>query len=294
MWLESFCEYLQLERNYSPHTVKGYSDDLKAFEAFYRQKDEGLNWGTVDADVVRNWMADMIRAGKTAATVNRRLSALRAFYKYLLKREWIKVDPVRHLQGPKTKKVLPSFVREEEMDRLIDGAFFPEDFRGQRDGLVVYMFYVTGMRLSELVGLNDPDIDFTAKVIKVTGKRNKQRLIPFGEELERFMKAYLEQRPEAVPEEEGIPFFVGDKGKRIGTAYVKAMVRKYLGLVTTQKKRSPHVLRHTFATMMLNHDADLESLRELLGHESIATTQVYTHLTFEELKKMYNQAHPRA
>ena len=293
MWVEAFLRYLTLERNYSPRTIGEYRDDLKAFESFYKGLDATLSWEKVDADLVRDWMVSMMEAGRASTTVNRRLSAVRAFYRYLLKRGWIQVDFTRSIQGPKKRKPLPAFMKEGEMDRLLDGGFFGGDFQGRRDRLIVDMFYVTGIRLSELTGLNEQDVDMWGRVIKVTGKRNKQRIVPFGDELERLIREYREAKA-SLPIPVGDAMFVDEKGRRLTNAKVRILVGRYLGLVTNRKKRSPHVLRHTFATSMLNHHADLETLKELLGHESISTTEIYTHTTFEELKEMYNLAHPRA
>ena len=195
--------------------------------------------------------------------------------------------------GPKKKKPLPSFVREKDMDRLLDGLTFEEGFEGCRDRMVLEMFYATGMRLSELIGLDDADVDFSARLIKVTGKRNKQRLIPFGNELEEDLRIYIKVRDEALPNGSDA-FFVRKDGKRMYPMQVYRLVKRNLSKVVTLKKRSPHVLRHTFATAMLNDCAELRAVKELLGHESLTTTEVYTHTTFEELKKVYELAHPRA
>lgn len=296
MWIRSFIDYLKFERNYSPRTLKNYEDDLKAFKKFFKDLDTTLEWDTLDADVVRDWMVSMMDAGQAATSVNRRLSSLRTFYRFLLKRKMVKNDPVRGIQGPKKKKPLPVFVRESEMDRLLDGNYFRDDFEGKRDRLIIDMFYSTGMRLSELTGLDVGDVDLMTGSVKVTGKRNKQRLIPFGEELKRMLEEYLGERQNLEKSVSGISLalFVDKKGGRLQNIQVWRLVRYYLGMVSTVSKRSPHVLRHTFATSMLNHHADLESLKELLGHESISTTEIYTHTTFEELKEMYNHAHPRA
>ena len=226
-------------------------------------------------------------------TINRKLSSVRAYYKYLLRKGEIAVDPLRKVTGPKKKKPLPLFLREGEMDRLLDDMDFGEGFEGCRDRMIIEMFYATGMRLSELIGLDDKDIDFSASLVKVTGKRNKQRLIPFDEELGCSMREYVNVRNEAVPVRSDA-FFVRKNGKRLYRSIVACLVKRNLSKVVTVKKRSPHVLRHTFATAMLNNGADLGSIKELLGHESLATTEIYTHTTFEELKKVYNQAHPRA
>lgn len=296
MWIRSFIDYLKFERNYSNKTLRCYEDDLKAFEKFFKELDSTLKWDTLDADVVRNWMVSMMDAGSAATSVNRRLSSLRSFFRFLLKRGMVGFDPVRGVQGPKKKKPLPLFVRESDMDRLLDGNCFADSFEGRRDRLILDLFYSTGMRLSELTGLNVEDIDLVTDNVKVTGKRNKQRIIPFGEELHVLLETYISERRILADAVAGATsaLFVDAKGVRLQNIKVWRLVRYYLGLVSTFPKRSPHVLRHTFATSMLNHHADLEALKELLGHESISTTEIYTHTTFEELKEMYNQAHPRA
>lgn len=292
--IDSFLEYLLYERNYSPETVKAYKEDLTQFETFYAENvGREATLAEVDAQEVREWILSLMDGGAAVATVNRKLSTLRSFYKFLLKRGICPVDPMRKIVGPKKRKVLPVFVKEKEMDRLLDDIDFGEGFEACRDRMIIEMFYLTGIRLSELIGLKDEDVDFLSSVIKVTGKRNKQRLIPFGEELKKDLQEYVKVRNESVgPEVKA--FFVRKTGEQLYRSIVDTIVKRNLSKVVTLKKKSPHVLRHTFATMMLNHQARLGSIKELLGHESLATTQVYTHTTFEELKKMYNQAHPRA
>lgn len=292
--IDSFLDYLRLERAYSPRTVQSYEMDLNEFEAYLRRTDAELTLETVDADNVRNWTMEMMEAGQKETSVNRRLSALRSFYRYLLRKGVVKVSPMQTVKGPKKKKPLPMFLREEEMNRLLDETDFGEGFEGERDRLIIEMFYETGMRRAELVGLNEADVDFYRGQIKVTGKRNKQRLIPFGEELGSALRLYMEEKAQEVPETEDGALFVQKSGRRVTDAWVYTMVRRNLSRVTTIKKRSPHVLRHTFATTMLNHDAELEAVKELLGHESVSTTEIYTHTTFEELKNAYSKAHPRA
>ena len=256
-------------------------------------KDEKVDFTTVDADLVRGWVMNLMENGYTSASVNRKLSSLRSFYRFLLKKGVIEEDPMLKIIGPKNKKPLPVFLKEREMDRLLDDVPFKEDFTGCRDRMVLEMFYATGMRLSELIGLNDVDVDFSAFLIKVTGKRNKQRLIPFGEELRRAMSVYLKIRNEVLPGK-AEAFFVLKNGKRMYPGKVYLLVKRNLSKVVSLKKRSPHVLRHTFATAMLNNEAELGAVKELLGHSSLTTTEIYTHTTFEELKKVYEQAHPRA
>ncbi|MGX8717385.1 MAG: tyrosine recombinase XerC [bacterium] len=289
--IDAFLEYLRYERNYSKETESAYRVDLLQFEEFARECE--LQLKEVNPNTVREWIVQMMDKGVTASSINRKLSALRSFYKYLLKQGEVSADPMTKISGPKKKKPLPVFVKEKEMDRLLDDIDFEDSFRGRRDKLIIQLFYETGMRLAELVGLNDADVDFGAKAIKVTGKRNKQRIIPFGDELAEAMQNYLEERSQTVQTPSGA-FITKENGERIPRSNVQNIVRENLSKVTTVKKRSPHVLRHTFATSMLNHQAELGAIKELLGHESLATTEVYTHTTFEELKKAYNQAHPRA
>lgn len=294
MWLtDSFLDYLQYERNYSEETIKSYREDLRQFEEFAREEIGDSAPSEVKAELVREWIVSLMDRGYTSTSINRKLSSLRSFYKFLLRKGEVAVNPLQKITGPKNKKPLPAFLRESDMDRLLDEVDFGEGFKGCRDHMIIEMFYATGVRLSELIGLDNEDVDFSSSLIKVTGKRNKQRLIPFGEELKIAMTEYVDVRNEAVPVRTDA-FFVRENGERLSRSIVENLVKRNLSKVVTLKKRSPHVLRHTFATTMLNHDAELGAIKELLGHESLATTEVYTHTTFEELKKVYNLAHPRA
>ena len=293
MLIDSFLEYLRLERNYSERTIVSYETDLREFEEYFQEVDAGLDFKKIDADIVRRWMVHLMDEGRAATSVNRKLSTLRSFYRFLLRRKEVVINPMLKVVGPKKKKPLPFFVREKDMDRLLDESLFEEGFEGCRDRLILEMFYATGMRLSELIGLDDADVDLSARLIKVTGKRNKQRLIPFGDEMEEDLLIYIKVRNETLPEGTKA-FFVRKNGMRMYPLQVYRLVRKSLSKVVTLKKRSPHVLRHTFATAMLNGKAEMRAVKELLGHESLVTTEVYTHTTFEELKKVYELAHPRA
>ena len=288
-----FLDYLKLERNYSLATVKHYRDDLKEFERFFQGLDQQLSWESVDSDIVRRWMEYMMDKGNAASSVNRRLSALRSFYRYALRRNLVVKDPVHGIQGPKRKRPLPQFLKESEMDQLLDERMWTDSYKDVLARTIIVTFYETGVRISELIGLNDKDVDYINCEIKVTGKRDKQRIIPFGDELFKTLTAYQQQR-DVETESESVAFFRTEKGKRVTDEQVRQMVKINLSKVSTLKKRSPHVLRHTFATAMLNHDAGLESVKKLLGHESLSTTEIYTHTTFEQLKKVYNNAHPRA
>lgn len=288
-----FLDYLRFEKNRSELTVSSYAEDLKAFEAYFKNLDMLLSWETVDADVIRGWMESMMDKGNRATSVNRRLSALRSFYRYALARQKVARDPSRMIKGPKKAKPLPQFLKEEEMNRLLDVVEWGDDFEGVRARTMLMTFYETGIRLSELTGLDDTAIDWANHAVKVLGKRNKQRIIPLGEELEHTLLIYIRVRDEQVKAGNGA-LFVTRKGERMSGDQVRNEVKRCLSLVSTLSKRSPHVLRHTFATAMLNHEAGLESVKKLLGHESLSTTEIYTHTTFEQLKRVYQEAHPRA
>lgn len=293
MLVESFLDYLRYERNYSDKTVLAYGEDIRQLGEFAQEEYGKFDPLEVEAELIREWIVSLMDRGYTSTSVNRKLSSLRTFYKFLLKQGEVTVNPLGKIKGPKNKKPLPVFLKESEMNRLLDDTDFGEGFRGYRDRLIIEMFYATGMRLSELIGLDNNDVDFSASLLKVTGKRDKQRLIPFGDELRELMLGYIDIRNETIPEKSDA-FFIRENGERLYKNLVYNLVRRNLSKVVTLKKKSPHVLRHTFATTMLNNDAELGAVKELLGHESIATTEIYTHATFEELKKVYKQAHPRA
>lgn len=291
--IDKFLNYLLSDRGYSKRTVATYGASLSSFEMFYHLLDETLVWQTVDADVVRQWMSSEMKRGCDARTVSKGLSALRSFYKYMLRMGKIEKNPMYRIQNPKISRKLPTFLRQREIDRLFDHVVFPDSYEGERDYCVLMTFYHTGIRVSELIGINLIDVSFERNELKVTGKRNKQRVIPFGSELHDVLLSY-DKRRQTLGDIKEDAFFLGVRKKRISVSQVQKIVRHYLSFVTTQKQKSPHVLRHTFATAMLNSGADLEAIRELLGHESVTTTEVYTHTTFADLKKEYKLAHPRA
>ena len=272
--IDSFLDYLRYERNYSEYTINAYFKDLQQFEDFVKEKKEGIFVPEeVDTDIVRNWIISLLDNKISPVSVNRKLSSLKSFFKFLMKQGF-------------------AFVKEKDMEELLDGDGFDEDFEGVRDRLVLEMLYDTGVRRSELVGLQDTDIDYDAMLIRVTGKRNKQRLIPFAERLKNLMLAYTEVRNREVDAGCGW-FFVRKNGEQLSTGILYTIVKKRLSDIPTLAKCSPHVLRHSFATSMLNNGAELNAVKELLGHSSLASTSIYTHTTFEELKKVYH-AHPRA
>ena len=293
MMINEFLNYLKFERNRSDLTIKNYGEDLRAFEEFYGNLEGCHSWKSVDSDVIRDWMESMMDKGNNATSINRRLSALRSFYRFALTRKLVDKDPVHGVTGPKKGRPLPQFLKENEMDRLLDAESWTESFEDVRDRMVIMTFYETGIRLSELIGLDDCMVDFSNRQLKVTGKRNKQRVIPFGEELLVTLRNYMKRRDKEV-NRQSEALFVSAKGRRMTSSQVRESVRKNHSKVCALKKRTPHVLRHTFATTMLDNKAGIESVKKLLGHESLSTTEIYTHTTFEQLKREYYSAHPRA
>lgn len=283
---------MEFERNASQCTLRNMRGDLNRFREFLDTHSENIPWQDVDADLIRGWMEQMMDNGTMPSTINQRLSSLRSFFRFCLKRELLTKDPSRLIQGLKKPKTLPTFLREKEMDKLLDDALWSDKYIDVRARTIIILLYETGLRRSELVGLNDVDVDMAQMQLKVTGKRNKQRVVPFGEEVRAQIDAYRQIRDREISRvEDGM--FLTKRGRRITVTHVYKAVKSKLSLVTTQKKRSPHVLRHTFATAMLNNEAGLESVQKLLGHTSLNATEIYTHVTFEQLKQVYGNAHPR-
>ncbi len=289
---ERFIAYIRFEKRYSPHTIVAYQGDLDQFFNYLHQQYNETDIVRVDASMIRSWLVYLMEHDISPRSVNRKLTALKSFYRFLIREGVIESNPLVKIISPKTSKRLPVFIEREKMDHLLDEHSWSMDYPGMRDKLMVEMFYGTGMRLSELVNLKVEDFDFNHATIKVLGKRNKERLIPFSKKLEGLIREYM-----AIKDGEfGVrtEFFLTDKGKKIYPKLVYLIVNGRLGEVTTLDKKSPHVLRHTFATHMLNNGADLNAVKELLGHASLSATQVYTHNTIEKLKRIYKQAHPKA
>ncbi|MBO7279587.1 MAG: tyrosine-type recombinase/integrase [Bacteroidaceae bacterium] len=293
MFIDSFIGYLRVERLYSSHTLRAYERDLLAFKDYVARLDESLLFYEADTDVVRSWVASMMDAGAASSTVCRKLSTLRSFFAFVRANYGVAQNPVASLKGPKCRKKLPSFVKEDDMNRLIDDVAFGDGYVACRDKMILQLFYETGMRLSELVGLDLSSLDMQACVVKVLGKRNRERIIPFAAGLKAALEHYLGER-EAFAPRLCNALFLSSKGERIAPGAVYRMVRTRLNDVTSVKKKSPHVLRHSFATAMLNNNAEIGAVKELLGHRRLATTEIYTHLSFEDLKGFYEKAHPRA
>jgi integrase/recombinase XerC len=291
---ESFLQYLQIEKRYSPHTVRSYLNDLDQFYSFLSEQDLSNDPVEVTSHDIRAWVVSMLDNNYSTVSVHRKISCLRVFYRYLRKDGIIKSDPLEKVVLPKRKKTLPVFVDEAAMNKLLDDFSFGEGFSGIRNRTIIEMLYLTGIRRSELIGLRNHDVDLSEGSMKVTGKRNKQRIIPLVKPFVKRLEEYLEVRDLNVTPAVNEWFFISDKGNKLYDKYVYNIVNSYLAMVTTIEKKSPHILRHTFATHMLNRGADLNSIKELLGHANLSATQIYTHNTFEQLKKIYKQAHPRA
>ncbi len=287
-----FLDYLELERHYSPKTIESYRGDLESFRSYFENQDAGLTWNTIHSDIIRNWIEHQMDHGLTASSIDRRLSALRSFYRFALSRELVTANPAHHVSGPKKRRPLPQFVKESDINAILDKQHWGEDYESVLTRTLLIVFYESGVRISELVGLEDKDVNFLNRQLKVTGKRNKQRVIPFGEEMAETLQRYIQLR-DAEVEKQSEALFLTKKGQRMSDVMVRQRVKQVLSQIPTLKKCSPHVLRHSFATAMLNHDARLESVKKLLGHESLSTTEIYTHTTFEQLKKEYKNAHPR-
>lgn len=293
MFIDTFIEFLRSERNYSLHTIRAYKTDLRSFEEYLIGVDATLSVQNADADLVRGWVSSLVDEGGSPNSVNRKLSTLRSFYDFLRNENVVEQNPLQGLNGPKRRGVLPVFLKDSDVNSVIDSQRYGDTFLDVRDKVILLSFYETGIRLSELVGLNVLDVDFSNKQLKVFGKRKRERVVPFVNELSEELAFYLSERNQIAPADEKA-LFVSIKGERLSASQVYRIVNKRLSGVVNINKKSPHVLRHTYATSMLNNDAELGAVKELLGHKRLATTEIYTHLTFEELKQYYKKAHPRA
>lgn len=293
MYRNKFLDHLKFEKRYSEHTIQAYETDLKQFQKYLEDDYEFSDIHEAKFAMVRSWTAYLIEDGLSARSVNRKISTLKSFYKYLKRLGVIEINPMQKIVAPKMRKRLPEFVEEHRMDMLLNQVEFSDDYEGGRDKMILELLYATGMRVSELVNLKADDVNFQSNTLKVLGKRNKERLIPFSIELKSLIKNYLAIREREIKTKRA-PFLLLTKdGEKLRREFVYRMTNSYLGMVTTANKKSPHVLRHTFATHMLNNGADLNSIKEILGHANLSATQVYTHNTIEKLKSIHNLAHPR-
>jgi integrase/recombinase XerC len=306
--LENFLNHLQFERHYSSHTLLAYQTDLEQFFDFLYRHFETPSLSEsmltqVDVLTVRLWMGELLEQGMQARSIGRKLAAVRSFFRYLVRQRILSVYPLSNIKTPKVAKRLPQFLTEEQTRKLFDeqlAALDPDSFEGRRDRALLELLYSSGLRLSELIGLNIEDIDMENMLLKVFGKGKKHRIVPFGSFAKDALKKYFEVRKNllnihsARRQEDASAVFLTKKAARIYPMLVQRLVKKYLGGVTEMKQKSPHVLRHTFATHLLNHGADLRAVSEMLGHSSLSTTEIYTHISFERLKEVYQRSHPKA
>ncbi len=291
--IEPFLKYLEFEKRFSKHTLTAYSKDLSQLKVHLQTTYELEDLLQADHGMLRSWVVTLMEEGNSPLSVNRKIATTKSFYKFLQGREYLATNPASRLKPLKSEKKLPSFVRESEMNILLDQIQYDPDYPGQRDKLILELLYATGIRLSELLNLEDADINTFQGTIKVLGKRNKERVIPIGKSFVKSLKTYLELRTQCFGKTNGY-LLLTDSGEQLYPMLVYRVVKKYLEQVTTLSKTSPHVLRHTFATHLLDKGADLNAVKDLLGHTSLAATQVYTHNSMEKLKSAFDLAHPRA
>ena len=292
LMVTSFLKYLRSEKRFSEHTVLAYKNDLRQFSSYLEEYYELDDLHLVTDKMVRSWMVELSDIGISARSINRKLSTLKSLYRFSRAKGMSTIDPLVNIIGPKQEKRLPEFIDEKEMAYLFSSIEFEDSFKGRRDRIMLDLFYQTGMRLAELRGLKVKDIDFSKKVLKVLGKRNKERLIPLQEEMIDNLTSFINERKMNV--QSGIDALIIDnKGNMCNEKFVYRTVNSYLSAITLATKRSPHIIRHTFATHMLNRGADLNTIKEILGHANLAATQVYTHNSIDKLKAIYKQAHPK-
>ncbi len=297
MHSNSFIKYLQFEKRYSSHTIRSYSIDLDQFFSFCKHSLKHFDPLNISHKIIRSWIVYLMENNISPRSVNRKITTLKSFYKFLIREKLIAHNPLDKILSLKINKKLPFFVEEAQMNILLSGTSgidFGDDYEGFRNRLIIEMFYLTGIRLSELINLKNTDVDTHNLTIKVLGKQNKERIIPFSKNLKKSIDEYVEKKNKSLNLQKNNYFFLTKKGNKIYEKLVYRVVNKYLHFVTTIEKKSPHILRHTFATHILNKGADLNAIKELLGHANLSATQIYTHNTFEKLKKIYKQAHPRA
>ncbi|MBS1933502.1 MAG: tyrosine-type recombinase/integrase [Bacteroidetes bacterium] len=290
----SFIDYLKFEKRYSAHTVRSYHDDLLQFFSFLEIQFGKISLEEISSAFIRSWLASLKDEKLTSKSINRKISVLKSFFKYQLRTGAIEQTPMLNIIAPKISKRLPVYVEQKDIQTLFSNVEFSDDWQGLTDKLLLSIFYNTGMRLSELVNIKENQVDYKSRYIKILGKGNKERIVPLSKQLCDDIAGYRQQKRKQLENFDDVFLLVNKNGKKLYPKYVYLAVKKYLGEITTIDKKSPHVLRHTFATHLTNSGADLNSVKELLGHSSLAATQVYTHNTIEKLKEVYKKSHPKA
>ena len=292
--IDTFLKFIQFEKRYSPKTVQSYQTDLTQFQKYLESEFSGTAIQEANYSLIRSWVVSLVEAKLDSRSINRKIACLRSYYKFLMRQEIISADPMVKIKILKTQKKLPHFVNELDIVKLLDNVMFPEGYEGTRDRLVLEMFYGTGMRLAELITLKESYVNLSDRTLRVLGKRNKERVIPFSLHLVQLIRDYVQIRDKEVEKKEHGYLLVTDSGEPLYPMLVNRIVKKYMKLFTSVEKKSPHVLRHTYATHLLNKGAEINAVKDLLGHSSLAATQVYTHNSMEKLKKVFDQAHPKA
>ncbi len=291
--IQAFLDYLKFQKRYSQHTILSYRNDLRVFFDFLQHQYGETSSTEISPGHVRSWLAGLKQHGLDSKSITRKISSLKSFFKFLLRQQLLTISPMATIISPKVKKRLPQFVDMEAMNTLLSQVEFPDDWNGRTQRLLIRIFYNTGIRQAELVGLKERQVDIFNRSIKVLGKGKKERIVPVSEELLKTLQTYMSDKTDVLGGGDREYLLVNGKGRKLYPRYVYDTVKKYLGFVTTIDKKSPHVLRHSFATHLMNNGADLNAVKELLGHSSLAATQVYTHTTIEKLKNIHKKAHPK-
>ncbi|SFG92868.1 tyrosine-type recombinase/integrase [Pontibacter chinhatensis] len=292
--MDLFFKYLQYEKRYSPHTLTSYHTDLGQFADYLKEVYQISDAAEADHTIIRSWILTLVQNNIKPRSINRKIACLRSYYKFLLAQERIKVNPMLRIKAPKASKRLPAFVQEEPFNNLLDSFTFEDTFEGQRDRLILEFLYGTGIRLAELINIEASDINLSAKTVRVLGKGNKERIVPLNDSLLLALDAYKTEKKHFLGDNNSVKLLVTNKARPLYPKFVYRVVKKYISLITTSEHNSPHVLRHSFATHLLNKGADLNAIKDLLGHASLAATQVYTHNSIEQLKSIFEKAHPKA
>ncbi|WP_347157200.1 tyrosine-type recombinase/integrase [Pontibacter chitinilyticus] len=292
--MDLFFKYLQYEKRYSPHTLTSYHTDLGQFAQYLQEVYQVTDAAEADHTIIRSWLLTLVQQNIKPRSINRKIACLRSYYKFLMAQQRVQVNPMLRIKAPKASKKLPAFVPEEPFNTFLDSFSFEADFEGQRDRLILEFLYGTGIRLAELIGIEHADIDLHAKTVRVLGKGNKERIVPLNDSLMESINTYLSYKKSEFGDNNSGKLLVTKKARPLYPKFVYRVVKKYISLITTSEHNSPHVLRHSFATHLLNKGADLNAIKDLLGHASLAATQVYTHNSIEKLKSVFEKAHPKA